>query len=172
MKSSFVNSLLDQIRLAFPGIWLSVEWLAVTHHWHPLLPWLHQVMFSYPVLFYPFYGFSHVHISQNSVLFPNLFSFHTLSLGSSIYTYSLISKLNTVDFAQWFILHIMQASAISMSKPESTFPKLVLSVFFITADGTTSILSLKLETKDYMLTLTLSHLTSNHLLNSITKYTF
>lgn len=129
-------------------------------------------MFSDTVLFCPFYGFSHVHISQNSVLFPTLFSFHTLPLGSSIYTYSLISKLNTVDFAQWFILHIMQASPISMSKPEFTFPKLVLSVFFTTADGTTSILPLKLETKDYILALTLSRLTSNHLLNSIIKYTF
>lgn len=123
-------------------------------------------MFSYPVLFCGSSGFSHVRISQNSVLFSTLFSFHTLFLGSPIYTCSLTSKLNTDDFAQWLILHIMQTSSINMSRPELlTFPKLALCVFLITADGTTSILSLKPETKVYrLLHSPLSHLIAHQIL--------
>lgn len=111
---------------------------------------------------------SHVCISQNTVLFSTLFSFHTLSLDSPIYTCGLISKLNTDDFAQWFTLRIMQTSPINMSRREFlTFPKQAPQVFLITADGTASILSLKPETKDSVYTLTLSPLISNRPTNPI-----
>lgn len=104
-----------------------------------------------PTLFCGSSGFPHV-ISQNSVLFSTLFSCHTLSLGSLIYTCNLMSKLNTEDFAQRFTLHIMQVSPVNMSRPElPTFPKLALCELLITADGTTSILWLNPETKVYRL---------------------
>ena len=119
----------------------------------PLLASLDHILLPY--LFSS--GFPHVHISQNSVLFSTLFSFHTLSLGSAIYTCSLISKLNTEDFAQWFTLHIMQTSPVNMARPELlTVPKLALCVLLTTEDGVTSILSLKSETKDYRDSYTLS----------------
>ena len=50
-----------------------------------------------------------------------------------------MSKLNTDDCAQWSTLDAMQTSPINTYKPELlTFPKLALSVFFITVKGTAS----------------------------------
>lgn len=72
-------------------------------------------MLSYSVLFMALLAFQVFIFFQNSVLSLNFLSFHTLSLGHPIYTCSLICKLNTDDFAQWFTLDAKQTFPINVS---------------------------------------------------------